>query len=206
MQEQNENISALMDGELDSEENIQVVITQMQLDDKMRRRWEHYHLIGDAMKKNLPNSFSRNLATQVSQALKDIPPLSVPVYPQPASFQFKYKSMSGFALAASAGVIAFLGVGALEPQPAGQQQSQFLSGVSVLPIQTTPKQSTQPPPFSISQSQTVKGAHWDVAHPGVESKLNDYLANHEFSATSSSIQRGLPPYVRIIGYEPDKAQ
>ncbi len=203
MLEQNEHISALMDGELNAEEDIQRVISHMQVDEKMRRCWEHYHLIGDALKKNLPNSYQRNLAGHVSQALQDLPPHSAPASSIPSTPAFRYKSLTGFALAASAGVIAFLGVGALEPQ-SSPPQTQFLSaaaGSSIIPMQTT----GQPPAFSLSQVQPAKKrTHWDVAHPAVESKLNDYLANHEFSASSSAMQRGMPPYVRIVGYEPNQ--
>lgn len=202
MLEQHEQISALMDGELRAEEDIQRVVIHMQQDDKMRLCWERYHLIGDTLKKNLPDSLERNLANSVAQALQSLPPLSVPAYRDPASFPFKYKSLTGFALAASAGIIAFLGVSALEPQTS-PLQAQFLSSVGGAPIRTVNPLSS-PLLTQSAASFQVQGAHWDVAHPAVESKLNDYLATHEFSASSSAPHRGMPPYVRIIGYEPSK--
>ncbi|HHJ80817.1 MAG TPA: anti-sigma factor, partial [Candidatus Tenderia electrophaga] len=63
-----EEISALMDGEVDEQE-MQRSLRDMRNDPEQRDCWEQYHIIGDALRNNLPPTLNRDFVNNVSQAI-----------------------------------------------------------------------------------------------------------------------------------------
>ena len=66
----NETISALMDGELDELE-MERAIRELHNSPEQRHAWQRYHLIGDALRNNIPAHLDGSFASRVSQAIAD---------------------------------------------------------------------------------------------------------------------------------------
>lgn len=119
-----ENISSLYDDELDSKDRDQVFASLRQ-DEEQQRTWGRYCIIGDAMRRNLPEDPNHNLFSRVQQALEDEPPLLSPApaitdevdatpvnvveLPAKSSNDSFFKPVAGFAVAASVALASVLG-------------------------------------------------------------------------------------------------
>lgn len=69
-----ERISALMDGELQDDREVGELAQQPEC----MATWERYHLIGDALRDDLPPQLNLDLGARVAMALEDEPVLLVP--------------------------------------------------------------------------------------------------------------------------------
>jgi len=178
-----EQISALVDGEL-SKDECKRLMEEMRADVSKISCWGHYHLISDALKNNLPASFSSDFTARVSQALENEPALEAP--PPVRVLPSFVKPAIGFALAASVATVAYLGLGWDTPTQVNTQPRLAL---------------TAPPPLQASTVSKVRGREWDVEQPAVVSRLNDYLVSHGQYSALTGMQQGVLPQVRIVGYE-----
>lgn len=180
-----ERISALVDGELSTEE-CRRLMDEMRDDAAFASSWCNYHLISDALKNNLPTSLSPDFTARVAKAL-EVEPSIVALPPPARTTPVFVKPTIGFALAASVAAIAYLGLGHDTQQPT----------VNVAPqlAHVTP---AAPQDYPVSK---VRGGQWDVEQPAVASKLNDYLASHGQYSVVTGMQPGVLPQVRIVGYE-----
>lgn len=182
-----EQISALVDGEL-SQDECKRLMEEMRADASKVSCWGHYHLISDALKNNLPASFSPDFTARISQALEDEPPLAAPM-PSVRRLPLFAKPAIGFALAASVATVAYLGLGSDTDAPSMNN--------------TAPQLALTPPPSQASPVTVskVRGREWDLEQPAVVSRLNDYLVSHGQYSALSGVQQGVLPQVRIVGYE-----
>lgn len=198
-----ENISALVDGEI-AGQDINALLNELRQNPKSLECWQHYHLISDALHNNLSHPINCNLAQCVSQALASeaththtSPTLTF----QPRPFSLTAKPVMGFALAASVAAFAYLGFGGKTNDSTIALQRTAAVTATMMPV-TVAENTSGPDAY-----RTVKGAHWDVIQPAMESKLNDYLLNHDEYSAYAGVQRGMLPHVRIVGYDPaDPAQ
>lgn len=128
----NERISELLDGELDDAE-AQRQIAALKEDDGLRRTWDVYHLIGDAIRGHI----AMDLSAKVASRLRDEPTILAP-RPAPHFQQLRKWSFS----AAAAGVAAIaLASWLARPTAAPQEQ-----------IARAPAAATQPAPAAPSPS------------------------------------------------------
>ncbi|CAG9000484.1 MAG: Anti-sigma-E factor RseA [Candidatus Celerinatantimonas neptuna] len=108
-----EQISALMDSELQDEKVLESFIA----DDMTHNRWQRYHLIGDVMRGDAPQMLNLDLSAGIAQALEnepahemsgdnDISRMRKANRPVPQWL----KPLGQYAIAASVAVIAILGV------------------------------------------------------------------------------------------------
>lgn len=181
-----EQISALVDGEL-SQDECKRLMEEMRADASKVSCWGHYHLISDALKNNLPASFSTDFTARISQALEDEPPLAAPL-PSVRRLPLFAKPAIGFALAASVATVAYLGLGSDAEAPSMNNTAPQLA-------------LTAPPPSQTYPVSKVRGREWDLEQPAVVSRLNDYLVSHGQYSALSGMQQGVLPQVRIVGYE-----
>lgn len=205
----NEKLSALMDGELEGQE-MTASLQELQGDPAQRQTWQHYHLIGDALRKSLPSHIDGSFASRVSQAIaEDASPVSTVVEfkpkpklaPQPR--QAISKPLAGFALAASVAAVAYLGVGmiAVDEQAAGP------SLASTAPQTAVPVMAVSAPVVPLDGIQTVQGQRWNVDTPAVESKLNTYLNDHHnVSGVAAMNNRMLLPNVILVEEKPAQGE
>jgi sigma-E factor negative regulatory protein RseA len=185
-----EQISALMDGELDEAETDRL-LDQLQRDAGLRMCWTRYHLISDALRSDLTCHIKHNVANRVIQALESEP---IHLSPRRSPSQTKTKStawtpffkpLAGLAVAASIAAVAVLSLQTTAPlQTASPVNLAGLSGAA--PVAQV--------------SSAVGRSRWSAGRPSVESKLDIYLANHNQYSMSTEMQ-GMLPYARIVGYE-----
>lgn len=174
-----EALSAFLDGELDAAESDRVV-DALKRDGSLQGRWVRYHLIGQAMKRDLPADLRHHLAARVSAAMATEPTVLAPHRssrkPRPV-----WRHVASFAVAASITAVAILGV-------------QRMSSVET----PTPDLAQHSP----TEQQWIRpaGTRWSEARPAVENRLNTYLVNHNEFAGAGSM-RGMLPYARIAGYD-----
>ncbi|MER0508686.1 RseA family anti-sigma factor [Aeromonas veronii] len=69
-----EQISALMDGDLSDAE----VLNELEMDSDLQDTWARYHLIGDAMRGDLPVNLQLDLSDSIMAALEDEPTILAP--------------------------------------------------------------------------------------------------------------------------------
>ncbi|WP_232420193.1 sigma-E factor negative regulatory protein [Nitrosococcus watsonii] len=185
--ELNEQLSALMDGELPPEE-IKSVLQGFETQEEVRRRWENYHLVRDSLQGHLPEACRYDLARQVSQLLDNEPPLLAEKHRRTdisRQLRQKWRYGAGLALAASLSAVAVLGIQSLASKPL-IPQSQIATTLSV-PVSSNP---------AIAPIQE-NSRHWAVLEPDVKERLNTYLVNH----TEYVDMPGMLRYGRIVSYE-----
>ena len=193
-----EEISALMDGEID-EQKMQQYLRELRADSECRDCWEQYHLIGDALRNNLPPQLDRSFVNGISEAIakEDLPApvVSPDTSPQKTKRHTVINPFSGFAIAASVAAVAYLGVGMITVEEAAGPSLASNSSVvgPVAPI-------AQNLPNTLPQSgiQTVQGQQWSISEPAVESRLNNYLYNHRNVAGSTAINPAVVPHARLV--------
>lgn len=174
-----EQLSALMDGEC-SKLEIDLALRRLAKDADLKERWEHYHLIGDAIRNYLPNALDTDFSSRVMAAIDQEAPLKTILPPPGPSWQ---KPLTGFGLAASVMVMAAftLNMNFDEESP------------SAAPLTGANPEPTVPP---------AQVAQATLENSELESRLNNYLLNHNEFASRNSVQ-GVLPYVRIVGYQPN---
>lgn len=181
----NEKISAFMDGDL-AEHEARQVIEEMKRNPASRVCWGRYHLIGDALKNNLPGAIKHDLAARISKAIDTEPALPVTLVPRKKTTLMSslFKPLAGLAVAASVAAVAVVsfdmgGTGST----AGAQK---IAAVQ-MPVD-------QHPPAALVSVPLV------VDEAAVQSRLENYLVNHSQYSTSVVVQ----PAVRMVGYAPSE--
>lgn len=164
-----ENISALMDGELDDQQATRE-LNRLKTDSALRAEWHSYHLVGDALRgeRLLSPGFNEKLAQRLAEEPTVLAPRRVPAKPT----RFTTYALSA---AASLAAVALVGWMALSPS------------VPVAPLaKVTP---SIPAPVLVDAPQ--------VATVSSEGRMNDYLLAHQGFSPSTAIQ-GLAPYIRSV--------
>ncbi len=194
-----ETMSALMDGELDEREMRQAV-ARFQGDQDALQRWQNYHLIGDALRKNIPAEVDTQLLSRINQAIASEAPLPSNVteiathnaeVKKPVDHK-AFRPMAGFALAASVAAVAYVGVGMM-----GVDEE--MGGVPRLAAtQTLTTPSIAPMVVADRQYRAQPDARWDVAQPAVESRLDSYLYNHQAASVAAEMNGSMMPNVRVL--------
>jgi sigma-E factor negative regulatory protein RseA len=209
-----ERISSLMDGGLDDSVDVESCLDHLVENKEASHCWERYHLIGDALKRNLPPVIDNQLASRVMAELESEPTVLAPSRTK----LFLGKQMAGLAVAASVATVAVLGVQfmykedvtAPSPQVAQIQGSPLLASKvpvnkelfrsdiqtvtqTMNPVNPRSQQLTQPLAQPLTQqhpAQILKQYHPNI---------NKYLLNHNQRAARGVVQ-GVTPYARIITY------
>src|SRR5687768_13985555 len=122
----NENISALMDGELNAHD-ASILINQLSNTDGLREHWAAYHLIGDAMKQAELAPF--DVTRRVSARLAMEPPLQAmpsPVFAQQGARKQRHRPVA-FAAAASIAAMVVGGWMSLQMSQSSDPRQQNLA-------------------------------------------------------------------------------
>ena len=197
-----ETISALMDGEL-NEREMHDVVRCLRENKEHQECWQNYHLIGDALRKNLPSEMDSQLLSRITQSIASEPSYSASLAEFPSkqtnsvsNKQFKAKPIAGFALAASVAAVAYVGVGMLSME-------EELSGASRLAATSPVVPPTTVAPMVVADQFRAQPTttSWDVAQPAVESKLNGYLSNHQAAVGAVGMNGRIMPYAGIVVVE-----
>ena len=89
-----EKISSLVDGELGEAEHQQTV-TSMLTDEEKCCCWERYHLISNAMKRNLPHAIDCQFASRVKAEIDNEPTVLAPPSHKSTSFGKRMAGLAG---------------------------------------------------------------------------------------------------------------
>ncbi|MES9924231.1 MAG: sigma-E factor negative regulatory protein [Candidatus Thiodiazotropha endolucinida] len=189
-----ERLSALVDDEI-SEHEISGEINKLKNAQESQDIWSRYHLIGDAMRNELGQIHDPEMARSISQSIENEPIVLAPAALKPRSSN-KKRAFTGLAVAASLTAAAVV----MAPQlinPGSSEAPNQLASSDQLPI------SNQRP-----ESNTIyvaeNGTRWKLLKkPKVESRLNDYLLNHQDLSPSSNI-KGIMPYATFVSYDENK--
>lgn len=188
-----ERLSALVDDEI-SRHEISGEIIKLKNNQEKLDTWSRYHLIGVAMRNELGQLHDPYMARRISQQLE-----SEPVVMAPANIKHhpnRKRALTGLAIAASLTAVAVV----LAPQlinPGGSEAPNQLASSNQLPIS---KQKTAKNAIYVAED----GTRWELLKkPKVESRLNDYLLNHQDLSPSRNI-KGIMPYATFVSYDENK--
>jgi len=175
------NISALLDDELDLSE-LQHVTRALADSEELRRLWGRYQLIGDVIRGERFDPRFLAVAQRVHERLADEPTILAPMRPREIRGTW-LKPVAGIAVAASVAAAVVV----LTPRLPDRDltPSSAVAGVD----------SREPVAYPLRS-----GTHWDLGKPAVESKLNTYLVNHHRHAPAANMQ-GMLEYASFVGYD-----
>jgi sigma-E factor negative regulatory protein RseA len=175
-----EQLSAFIDGELAAAEQ-RLLLAQLGRDPELKRSCQTFHLIGAALRDQLPECMDAQLAERVSQAIEKEAAMTPGTPRRDWNWHGFLKPAAGFAIAASVAVIAVLGVRQLQPDAAAP----------------APVVATAPLSGPERGYVRVDSGDWDSRSTRTADYLNRYLVSHNEYAASSGM-RGVLPYVRIV--------
>lgn len=178
---QNELLSALVDGELNGKE-LDDVLQLLHTDERARRQLQRYQRASDVLHEH-GVTHHIDLTSQISAALHHEAEYSRTIKSKAQLISFPkqfWKQTASLAVAASIGALAVVGV---MSQP--QNQITPMPQVASVEIETTP--------MVVAQT----GKRWTVQEQEVEERLNNYLVDHNEYAGAS----GVFSYARVVSYE-----
>jgi sigma-E factor negative regulatory protein RseA len=177
----------MVDDELDRF-GVRTTVDELVKDERMRRTWDRYHLIGEAMRgqhvRGCDEAFIARIQEQIKQSAAEAEARAAPGWLRP---------VSGLAIAASVAAVALFGLRSVQgPELGGAQMAQE-GDQAVIARNAEPLPPIAPPQLA---GQWSPVDHDDVIRlsPG----LNSYLVSHtEHAATSTPVPY---PRVRIVGF------
>lgn len=188
---QNELLSALVDGELSGSE-LEQALQLLNTNDLARAQFQRHQLISDVLHGHVSHNRAVNLTSRIAEVLANEPAVISPikrkasVIPFPTQF---WKQATGLALAASVGALAVMGV-------TNQQQEQLIPATTMASNDSV---VTPPMPMPMAVAQKANN-RWTVTEPEVENRLNTYLVNHnEYAGTSSVFS-----YARVVSFDAEQ--
>ena len=181
---QNEILSALVDGELQGHE-LDHALQFLDNNEPAREQLLRYQFASDVLHGNAYDNSQIDLTGRVSVALEDEPTYTAKISTKqnaqvislPQSF---WKQAAGLAMAASVGALTVVGV-------ISQPQNQFVPTMSTAAVEA---------PAQIL-AVAARGNRWTVAEPEIAERLNTYLVDHNEYAGAS----GVFSYARVVSYD-----
>lgn len=206
-----ERVSAFVDGEV-SDKEVQGLIDTIETNVEAQKRWARYHLVGDALRKNLPKDVKTDLAARVAKALENEPaimaPNNLPGIKYKPSTQ---RPVSGYAIAASIAAIGFGMIGVAGMVGWVDRGTGASNVANVMPASLTSTEQSMSIAESIMPASTIEmqadieaDAANNAAHvPRTGSpKVHAYVLSHEQEASAAAARPGLPPNVRTVTFSP----
>ncbi|NRD72984.1 anti-sigma factor [Shewanella sp. VB17] len=166
-------VSAAVDGEVDEQALAELIANQ-----DSHEQWHDYHMIGDAMRGELPKAINLNLCASIAAAIELEPTFLAPVKPklEEATPAIKsnvipmFKQFGQYAIAASVALVAVVGV---------QNYSQDSIDTSPLPVLNTRPLLGSVTPVSL-QTAPVKNnqGYNNVQVMEQRQRINAYIQDH----------------------------
>lgn len=171
-------VSAAVDGEVEGQ-----AIADLAADKDSHEKWRNYHMIGDAMRGELPQTINLDLSASIAKAIEDEPAIVAPqvtvaekpkAEPSKAKVIPLFKQFGQYAIAASVALVAVVGVQNYQQQgpEAGAEPLSVLSTrplvgtASPVSLQTGPVQQVEPQGISNEQMYDQRR------------RLNTYIQDH----------------------------
>lgn len=179
---ENELLSAFIDGELQGAE-LDQVLNLIETNPEIYKRVYCYQLGSDVLHEHVTAEPDFDFSQRLATALTDEPVYSLDdavdkptaqIIPLKQTF---WKQAAGFAVAASIGAIAVVGV---------MSNSQTMSGASLAGSANN----------HVQQVASTSGQRWTVDEPDVAEQLNTYLVGHNEHAGAN----GVFSYARVVSH------
>ncbi|BDY03738.1 RseA family anti-sigma factor [Ferrimonas sp. YFM] len=178
MTERKEAVSAWVDGE-----GTDLDLKQWLKDEEMQSSWGRYHLIGDAMRNELPKELNLDIASSVAAALEQEPTVLAPKEEPKSSEPSRRSVVSGkvvefsrrfgqYAIAATVAAIAVVGV----QQYGAEQQNSPVPVLNTLPVVGAPTPASyqaNTPAARQAQAQSAEAQAMEQRR-----RVNAYLRDH----------------------------
>lgn len=183
-EQERQRLSALMDAEM-SHPEISSELKKLARNTNGHGTWQHYHLIGDAMRQELGPVVDIGMSVAISKRLETEPVVFAPAAVKRSTNKW-FRPAAGLAIAASVAALA----------------------ITVVP-RVTDIDSASPPINSVVKVQpdaeklyvADDGTRWELLYqPKVESRLNSYLVNHQEYAPAGNM-KGILPYATFVSYD-----
>jgi len=184
-----ETLSAWIDGELDPRQT-GALLPRLKQDAELRRNWDCYHLIGDALR----GVHGADLCARIRDRVDAEPTVLAPQRRSRAE-KLRWGALS---LAASVAAAAFVGWMALSGTQPGSVQVATVSAPEVAQVATV----STPEVAQVAAVSAPEVAQ--VAMPAGD-VINDYLLAHQRYSPSNAMQ-GVAPYVLTVADERSGAQ
>jgi sigma-E factor negative regulatory protein RseA len=176
-----EQISALADNELPDGEH-ELLARRFALEKYLSSCWERYHLIGEAMRKALPQVDTRGFADRIMEVLDG--EIKTASKSNQKTINYFSKTAAGLTVAVGVAVIAIFGL---------RHNGTRVQTVNA-PSEIVPQESTiQSTPTSYDM---LSNANWNGNAPEVREELSNFVINHNEVATALE-QQGMLPYFYI---------
>jgi sigma-E factor negative regulatory protein RseA len=181
-QQQQEQVSALQDGELGPSAAARLYECADR-DPQIRALWERYHLIGSALRGEPIVPEYRHIADAVRESLVAEPAILAPTRRRSAA-RPGFAPFAGAALAAGAAFLAVFAVpGLFQGQDAENAQARTAT------------------PLAINgPASGAETGRWQTDRPDLANKLGLFLVNHQEMAPATGM-KGMLPYATLVGYD-----
>lgn len=181
-----EQLSALADGELDRGQ-VKLLLARYRERADLRACWNSYHVIGEAIRRGLPETDGGGLADRVRASLDAGAGAAAARSNRCQRALHILRPLGTVAIAASVSVVAVLLVRGQNP----------VASSAAAPSEVVPPRNTVSVP-NIDYG-AVSGVRWDQGSPQVRRELNEYLLDHNKDAPALGRQ-GMLPYVHIATF------
>ena len=178
-EQERERLSALLDGQL-AEQDAAIEIRKLIKLKDSSEHWYRYHLIGDAIRQELGPVVDPLLVERLGKRLEQEPVVFAPSA-LPRKRGNWHKPAAGVAIAASVAIMAVTLAPQLINPPAPEQVAAQIPNQDIYVAED--------------------GTRWALLKkPKVESRLNNYLVNHQEYAPVSYM-KGIMPYASFVSYD-----
>lgn len=192
--DQDEALSALMDGELPAAQ-CEHLIGRLLADPGLRARWARYHALRATAHGYPPGILDGGFCERLRDTLAHEPALAAARKARPSAPRW-LRPVAGLAIAAGVALVAFGGLLAWQQQTAGGPGN----GIPVADLPTTfaPPIGGDAGPAGVRPA-TLAGAADPVERAALRRRLEVYLASHSGFAETADMP-GVLPYSRFAGF------
>jgi negative regulator of sigma E activity len=213
MNEQNEKLSALMD-DFQATDDEQKALNELLADINQRNTMNRYHLIGDALRNEIPDQIKTGFVADVMSQIALEPSLKASGIKKQANvaeayslWSWLFKPVAGLAVAAAVAVITISTFQStkLTNSQSDQVANAAASSAKVERLAQIPvlQNNAQLVSTNAPARKLVNGMNWKIKRnePAMQNKLNLYLINHNEYSNSMS---GIIPQARVVGFDDQK--
>jgi len=201
MKQQDENLSLLLDDDLDAD--VDAVLDEVISDVNLQYRMRRYQMIGEALRNELPQTldteFHGNVMARIRAEVGDSnQQLGREAAPVPLLERSWFRPFAGLAVAAS---VAIVTVALWQPLQNGEGvNSEALVNADQQKIKQLAQQQISASVVPASTQVGKSGTQWKMENgsPVLQQKLNAYLVNH---TEYSNPMQGLIPQARVAGFD-----
>lgn len=193
---QMENLSALMDGELD-ELSIARLLGQMKNDPELTSKWARYHLMGDAMRGDMQGFANVDLSASISVAIADEAPLAATGGVVAQVKRQWWKPVAGLSVAASVAMAVIVGAYQFRGGDAGFDQVADGDAAAQESAEVAKPPVYYKGPTMVASTGTATS---EAELKAGQDKLNEYLRQHAQDAAMGQ-GRSVMPFARVVNFE-----